>query len=100
MQDDLLHPLENPAYDPVHKPQNGRVPSVVAKWGKASQLRWFKRFRCDVAPLRDEEWSLYWVFSEHHMGVCCDACEVESWDGYGSKMDGFCCCRDRRIQPV
>lgn len=93
-----MNPLEDPSYVPVHKPVRGRVPPVVARWGKNSQLRWFRRFwRALTGP---ENLSGFWCASEHHRGPCCGSCIGEYEDGYqggGVIMDGWCCCRDERM---
>lgn len=92
-----LTPLEDPDYEPRHPPVDGRIPDVVARWGKASQLRWFQRFAGELNPL--ENFAAYWVTSEHHRGVCCGSCLGEFEDGYqggGVMADGYCCCRDGR----
>lgn len=99
-----LAPLDDPAYDPAHKPVRGRVPDVVKLWGKASQLRWWRRFRqelweqAEALPLR-ERLKLpthddvdYWCESEHHRGFCCYSCFEEGEGGY----DDHCCCKDKR----
>lgn len=87
-------PLNDPTYVPAHPPVDGRVPDVVAKWGQRSQLRWFRRFRSDLAPSGDL--SRYFCQSEHHRGPCCSSCESEAEDGFGIWVDGWCCCRDER----
>jgi len=92
-----MTPLEDPSHEPEHPPENGQIPEVVAKWGKASQLRWFKRFGGDLHPR--QTWGQYWCESEHHPGLCCHSCQGELRDGYhggGVMSDGWCCCRDRR----
>jgi hypothetical protein len=89
-----LTPLEDPDYVPKHPPVDGRIPDVVAKWGKPSQLRWFRRFAGDLHPL--ENLAAYWVTSEHHRGSCCVSCHWEFGEGIGVIQDGYCCCRDGR----
>lgn len=97
-----LTPLGDSDYEPRHPPENGQIPDVVIKWGKRSQLRWFKRFARDLHPR--QAWGQYWCESEHHRGVCCGSCEADVENmvqfGYsgGVKADGWCCCRDSR-QP-
>jgi hypothetical protein len=84
-----------------HPPVNGRVPDVVYQFGPATQLRWFKRFRSELNTsnnLYD-----YHITSEHHRGPCCGTCLAEYEEdhelGYGTVIDdGWCCCRDERIQ--
>ncbi|MFJ8153951.1 hypothetical protein [Streptomyces sp. NPDC094468] len=90
----LLAPLDDLTYTPLHPPVGGQVPAVVEKWGVRSQLRWFRRFRRELAPRRD--WSPYHVDSEYHRGLCCARCFEEAMDGQGVQLDGWCCCRDRR----
>jgi hypothetical protein len=92
-----MTPLEDPTYEPVHKPEQGRIPAVVAKWGPASQLRWFRRFWPSL--VRPQNLSEFWCTSEHHKGPCCGPCEGEFEDGYqggGVMADGWCCCKDGR----
>lgn len=72
----LPAPLDDPAYTPLHPPVGGQVPAVVEKRGMRSQLRWFRRFRRELAPRRG--WSPYYVDSEHHRGLCCDRCFEET----------------------
>lgn len=101
--DDEDAPLNDPAYDPVHKPVNGRVPDVVIRWGKRSQLRWFERFwslLLDQRRLLTMDLSEYWCDSEHHKGLCCGSCESEFEDGFGVMMDGWCCCHDPRMRKL
>jgi len=88
-------PLEDPSYEPVHKPVRGRVPDVVAKWAPASQLRWFRRFW--PALSRSQDLSGFWCTSRHHIGPCCFSCDDELREGFGVQMDGWCCCKDSRI---
>ena len=94
-----MAPLEDPAYTPAHQPISGRIPDVIAKWGPRSQLRWVHRFRHQLAQGQDVT-HLY-ADSLHHTGWCCSACIGEYEDGYqggGVMVDGWCCCRDRRIK--
>jgi hypothetical protein len=94
-----LTPLEDPDYLPKHPPENGKIPEVVARWGKRSQLRWFQRFGSELHPRQC--WGEYWCESEHHRGVCCGSCIGEfedGWQGGGVITDGWCCCKDSR-QP-
>jgi hypothetical protein len=85
----VLAPLDDPAYEPVHRPVNGRPPAVVAKWGAASQLRWFRRFRDElVFPL--DEWEQFHCSSPAHRGLCCVSCLEEREAGYYD-TDGCCC---------
>jgi hypothetical protein len=85
-------PLDDPSYDPVHKPVDGRVPAVVARWGAASQLRWFARFRDELTRRKlISEWDAFYCESAEHRGSCCDRC-IEDWlDGYGYASG--CCCK-------
>lgn len=78
-------PLEDPAYKPKHPPVNGEIPEVVAKWGAASQLRWFQRFGGQLGKRRD--WDRYYVHSVGHRGPCCTSCEE---DGL---FPDRCCCK-------
>lgn len=91
----MTAPLEDPSYDPVHRPERGRVPAVVARWGPASQLRWFRRFW--PALVRPQNLSGFWCTSEHHVGPCCVSCDSELQDGFGVQVDGWCCCKDGRL---
>lgn len=88
-------PLDDPHYTPQHPPIDGRVPDVVAKWGPASQLRWFRRFIDQLGQRTD--WARYYCESPHHTGACCGSCFDESNDGYGVLLDGWCCCQDTRM---
>jgi hypothetical protein len=98
----MQYPLEDPAYEPKHPPVDGLIPEVVEKFGPATQLRWFKRFRSVLRFSTKNNMFLYHVTSEHHRGPCCGSCLVE-WEedsprGYGTVIDdGYCCCRDGRI---
>jgi hypothetical protein len=84
-------PLDDPTYTPVHRPADGRVPDVVARWGPKSQLRWFRRFRNQLAH---GQWlDRFYCETEHHCGPCCNSCFDEFQDGYGVMLDGWCCCQ-------
>ena len=89
-------PLDDPAYVPEHPPINGVIPPIVARWGPASQQRWFRRFGNEIGPLTYDRWDLYYASSEHHKGLCCGSCQDES--AYGVMQDGWCCCRDERMK--
>lgn len=86
-----IPPLEDPNYDPIHKPVDGRPPAVVAKWGSASQLRWFRRFWGDLVPMKESELADFYCESGQHKGLCCISCVQEQYDGY-AYTEG-CCCR-------
>jgi hypothetical protein len=86
-------PLDDPAYVPKHPPVDGSIPDVVARWGAASQLRWFRRFGPDLGIRKD--WGLYHCHSEYHLGLCCTSCWDEAHTGV--MQDGYCCCHDDRI---
>lgn len=91
-------PLNDPSYKPEHPPVNGRIPEVVKRFGMATQLRWFRWFWKELRVLND--YSGYYVSSEHHLGLCCMPCTGEFVDGHhggGVIADGWCCCRDSRI---
>lgn len=93
-----MNPLEDPDYVPEHPPVDGKIPDVVSKWGKESQLRWFQRFGKELRDPPDRT-DLY-VESEYHPNWCCRACLCELEDNYlggGVMADGWCCCRDQRI---
>lgn len=97
-----LFPLQDPNYQPEHIPIDGMVPPIIARWGKASQLRWFKRFS-KITPKgftlsHRNDFSIFWCDSEHHIGPCCGSCIGEFEDGFGVMMDGWCCCKDPRMQ--
>lgn len=56
-EDEVIHPLEDPNYDPVHKPTAHKpIPDIVSRWNPASQVRWFERFAnvLQLAGLRKE----------------------------------------------
>ncbi len=79
-------PLNDPSYEPKHPPINGNIPAVVERWGAASQVRWFWRFRRGVGMRRDEFWDAYFPTSVEHKGLCCYRCSGEEdpadwWDG-------------------
>jgi hypothetical protein len=84
-------PLEDPAYEPVHRPVNGRPPEVVARWGAASQLRWFRRFRDELDPMPAEDWAPFYCSSAEHRGLCCYSCLDELEAGF--RYTDSCCCR-------
>lgn len=85
-------PLEDPNYTPEHPPVDGRIPPVVAKWGKASQLRWFRRFNHQLSEyLTAQELASFWCSSEEHRGLCCFSCLDEKWEGYYDS-EPHCCC--------
>lgn len=86
-----LPPLENPAFEPEHPPVDGRVPVVVARWGAASQLRWFARFFDALAPMPLSHWDLFYCVSAEHRGTCCPSCLQDRADG-NFNLDE-CCCR-------
>lgn len=90
----MATPLEDPTYDPVHKPLAGIVPSVVEKWGPRSQVRWFKRFRNELyrfARIAEH----FYTESVEHKGDCCWSCVSEKNEGY-HYLDDCCCCRSER----
>ncbi len=83
--------LDDPAYEPLHPPVDGKIPDVVRKWGSASQRRWFARYAPELGVLPYETWDAYHVLSGDHRGLCCWQCETEEhWDGEG------CCCKKLR----
>jgi hypothetical protein len=84
----MSHPLEDPTYTPAHPPMAGEVPDVVAKWGAASQIRWFRRFHDELKPQRYDYWSRFHTGSPHHRGDCCISCEQDS-----EVFEDVCCCR-------
>lgn len=83
-------PLEDPDYEPRHRPVNGRPPDVVAKWGAASQLRWFRRF--PGLRLTYQEWDSFYCESAQHRGLCCESCLQDAEWGF-LDSDDHCCCR-------
>jgi hypothetical protein len=91
-------PLEDPTYDPVHKPADGQVPYVVEKWGPRSQLRWFDRFRSELRPQRAEYWARFYCSSLQHRGQHCPSCLDDEWDGYRDWDPDRCCCRAYRAE--
>ena len=99
----MLAPLEDPTYEPLHPPVNGKPPDVVAKWGPRSQLRWFRRFwdelyvfkfgrKWDCSVSSEDSWRFH-IHSVEHVGPCCGSCiEDEKYLGY-PPFDDHCCCR-------
>jgi hypothetical protein len=83
--------LDDPNYQPVHRPSRGRPPEVVAKWGAASQRRWFLRFREELAPCTEKDLAPFYCDSVEHRGLCCASCRSEQDDGY--YYTDSCCCR-------
>lgn len=81
-------PLEDPTYEPQYQPVDGRAPDVVAKWGPASQLRWFDRFDGQV-KMRPADWARFHCSSRHHRGFCCQSC-IEDGEVFENDV---CCCR-------
>jgi hypothetical protein len=90
-----LAPLDDRTYQPQHPPVAGQVPDVVAKWGRRSQMRWFRRFRTELAPRRD--WERFYCQSESHLGLCCVSCWEEGDQGVQGCGD-YCCCRDEGLR--
>lgn len=93
---DPVAPLDDPRYQPKHPPVGDTIPDVVARWGTASQLRWFRRFGKDLGTRKD--WGLYHCQSEHHLDLCCYSCADDTLTGHGVTEDGYCCCRDERLR--
>ena len=89
-------PLDDPTYMPEHPPVDGVIPPVVARWGPASQRRWFRRFWRELAD--QQGWDSFYCSSEYHLGSCCYSCGDEAEMGSGVAQDGWCCCRDERIR--
>lgn len=89
-------PLEDPQYVPEHPPVDGRIPSVVSKFGAATQVRWFQRFLKDLKPMPYDEWERYHIHSVEHPGSCCMSCDEDEELGYGSMRPDFCCCRSMK----
>ena len=87
-EQETVPPLEDPTYTPEHPPIGGIVPDVVAKWGPASQLRWFTRFQGQIKPMPITEWARFYCESEQHRGICCQSC-IDDGDTW---QDGICCC--------
>jgi hypothetical protein len=91
-EDEVVHPLEDPNYDPVHKPTARKpIPDIISRWNPASQVRWFTRFSDELRAMRlapigkHFDWSPWYVSSVEHKGWCCGSCqgsdEGEWWDG-------------------
>ena len=91
-------PLDDPAYTPQYLPVAGMVPSAVARWGAASQLRWFRRFRGQITPMRGEEWARFFCVSAAHRGQHCDSCLDDLEDGFDNRPESLCCCYAAREQ--
>lgn len=91
----ILAPLEDPTYTPVHQPVGGVIPPVIARWGVASQRRWFHRFQ--KALNQSQDWDLFYCFTGNHRGGCCWSCQSDAEEGYGVTLDfGWCCCLTER----
>lgn len=86
----MTTPLEDPTYTLTHPPIAGQIPDVIEKWGPASQLRWFQRFRAELGQRRD--WDRFYCQSEQHLGLCCTSCWEEGDQGVQGCGD-WCCCR-------
>lgn len=86
--------LDDPAYEPVHRPVGGRPNPVVAKWGARSQVRWFARFwgSEEMPTLRPSDAADFYCSSTEHKGFCCETCLDDVEQGYDN-IDGHCCCR-------
>jgi hypothetical protein len=88
-------PLNNPAYNPAHRPILGHPNPTVAKWAPASQLRWFARFwgSDEMPTVYSKEAADYYCSSIQHKGGCCESCmeDIEYDSAYA--IDGACCCR-------
>lgn len=91
-----LAPLEDPAYDPVHKPVDGWPPDVVAKWGPRSQVRWFNRFRKELRRQKYTYWEQFYCASEQHRGSCCSSCIGDQVGGWRDWDEAYCCCQAMR----
>ena len=92
----IVAPLDDPSYVPEHPLVDGIVPTVVRKWGPRSQLRWFRRFRHQLA--HGQDLAHLHAESPHHTGWCCSSCAAEYEYGMGVMIDGWCCCKDRRAK--
>lgn len=92
----IIPPLDDPDYEPVHRPINGRPPAVVAKWGAASQVRWFRRFwdSGELGLIPAPDLAGFYCHSVEHTGPCCISCEYDEYEGYG--CSDRCCCRAER----
>lgn len=86
-----MTPLEDLDYDPKHKPEHGRVPEIVGRWGPKSQLRWFERFRRDLYGSQAVRLYDFYCESVEHKGYCCGSCMSEEYDG-DKPYDDYCCC--------
>jgi hypothetical protein len=93
----VLAPIEDPAYEPTYRPQRGFIPSVVAKWGPRSQLRWFRRFHDEIGAQKPDVWARFYCSSEAHRGTCCGSCIGDWEEGYREYYeDDLCCCKAAR----
>jgi hypothetical protein len=94
----IIPPLDDPDYEPVHQPINGRPPEVIAKWGAASQLRWFRRFWDELGDrnglVPEAVLAPFYCHSAYHRGPCCNSCMSDQEDGY--YYTDSCCCRADR----
>ena len=89
-------PLDDPDYVPDHQPtSDGGVPLVVGKWGPRSQVRWFNRFRGQIAAMPHKQWDQFFVNSEKHRGLCCNSCLEDQAAGYDTDLE-WCCCQSYR----
>jgi hypothetical protein len=85
----ILAPLEDPTYTPVHQPAGGAIPDVVSRWGPRSQLRWFHRFAGALTPQKPAVWDRFYCESEQHRGLCCSSCQGDDYLFWGEPE---CCC--------
>jgi len=90
-------PLDDPAYIPEHPPINGIIPPIVARWGPASQRRWFRRYWGQL--VREQAWGGFYWSSEHHVNGCCERCGEAPDEWFPPiPLDDWCCCRDERAK--
>ena len=93
-------PLNDPSYQPQHRPVRGVIPPVVEKWGARSQVRWFARYGREIKAMPSSAWDQFHVDSSMHKGMCCESCIEDANEGHGLYDPEVCCCVGLRAQDA